>query len=384
VEWATTRSPDGRPENAGVLLDKLLQAEKVIRSGSSYQDLSTQQTMVMPAGMLIGSDDETQAFGSGALAGLNRKVPIDNPIAALKEISSNRRSRGFWIFGITILLAVLGATAGWFFSSGPGSLAAVPATAGMAPADAQAIIEQAGFTATVVETNDATVAVGKVIDTDPKGGSSVTRGAEVKIMVSLGPKIVDTPAFAGMTEAAAKKKAQDLGFKLKDPTQQFSADVAKGAVIAAVDGKGAALPAKYPVGGEVQFVVSLGAIPPVAGLTVADATKALTDAGLVVGATNEEFSDVPAGTVISLSVPEGVVTTGTNVTLIVSKGPDLVTVPNVVGKSIKDAIAVLEAAGFGFSTEVDQELWDAKAVRSQNPAGDSKAKRGAVVTISNR
>ena len=385
VEWATTRSPDGRPENAGVLLDKLLQAEKVIRSGSSYQDLSTQQTMVMPAGMLIGSDDETQAFGTGALAGLNRKAAIDNPVAALKEISSNRRSRGFWIFGITIVLAVLGATAGWFFSSGPGSLVAVPATAGMAPASAQQIVEQAGFTAKIVETNDATVAVGKVIDTDPKGGSSVTRGATVKILVSLGPKIVDTPTFAGMTETEAKKKAEDLGFKLKPSTSQFSADVAKGKVISALDGAGAPLPAKYPVGGEVHFVVSLGAIPPVEGLSVADATKALTDAGLVVGATNEEFSDsVAAGNVISLAVPEGAVTTGTNVTLVVSKGPDLVTVPNVVGKSIKDAIAVLEAAGFGFSTEVDQELWDAKAVRSQNPAGDSKAKRGSVVTISNR
>jgi serine/threonine-protein kinase len=119
-------------------------------------------------------------------------------------------------------------------------------------------------------------------------------------------------------------------------------------------------------------------------LTVADATKALTDAGLIVGATNEEFSDVTAGTVISLAVPEGTVTTGTNVTLVVSKGPDLVTVPNVVGKSIQDAIAVLESAGFGFATEVDQELWDAKAVRSQSPAGDSKAKRGTVITISNR
>lgn len=385
VEWATTRSPDGRPENAGILLDKLLQAEKVIRSGSSYQDLSTQQTMVMPAGMLIGSDDETKAFGTGALAGLNRKVPSDNPIAALQEISSNRRSRGFWIFGIIIVLALFGGTAGWFFSSGPGSLVSVPATAGMAPADAQAIIEKDGFTTKLVETNDATVAVGKVIDSDPKGGTSVARGSTIKILVSVGPKIVDTPTFAGLTETEAKKKAEELGFKLKTSSQHFSADVAKGKVISAVDGAGAALPAKYPVGGQVQFVVSLGAIPPVAGLTVADATKALTDVGLVVGATSEEFSDtVASGSVISLAVPEGSVTTGTNVTLVVSKGPDLVTVPNVVGKSIKDAIAVLESAGFGFATEVDQELWDAKAVRSQSPAGDSKAKRGTVVTISNR
>ena len=385
VEWATTRSPEGRPENAGVLLDKLLQAEKVIRTGSSYQDLSTQQTMVMPAGMLIGSDDETQAFGTGALAGLNRKAPINNPVAALKEISSTRRSRGFWIFGITIVLAVLGATAGWFFSSGPGSLSTIPATAGMAPTDAQKLVEEAGFTAKLVEANDSTVAVGKVIDTDPKGGSSVTRGATVKIMVSLGPKIVDTPAFAGMTEADAKKKAQELGFKLKDPSQQFSADVAKGSVIAAVDGKGQPLPAKYPVGGEVQFVVSLGAIPPVAGLTVADATKALTDAGLVVGATSEEFSDTVAkGSVISLSVPEGAVTKGTNVTLVVSKGPDLVEVPNVSGGGLdfNEAIAKLQAAGFTYSTDVDPALFSKRTVKTQTPAAGTQAKRGSNVYIS--
>jgi eukaryotic-like serine/threonine-protein kinase len=385
VEWATTRSPDGRPENAGVLLDKLLQAEKVIRSGSSYQDLSTQQTMVMPAGMLLGSDDETKAFGTGALAGLNRKNAVDNPVAALKEISSRRRSRGFWILMVTILLAALGGTAGWFFSSGPGSLVTVPATAGMAPAQAKQIIEQEGFITKVIETNDATVAIGKVIATDPKAGSAVARGATIKIQVSIGPKIIDTPAFAGMSEADANKKALELGLKLLGPAKQFSADVAGGKVISALGPDGAALPAKYPVGGEVKFVVSLGTIPAVAGLSLADATKALTDVGLVVGATSEEFSDtVPQGSVVSLALPEGTVTTGTNVTLVVSKGADLVTVPNVVGKSIKDAIAALEASGFGFSTEVDQELWDAKAVRSQNPAGDSKAKRGTVVTISNR
>jgi serine/threonine-protein kinase len=255
----------------------------------------------------------------------------------------------------------------------------------MAPADAQAIIEKAGFTATVVETNDATVAVGKVIDTDPKGGSSVTRGAAVKILVSLGPKIIDTPAFAGMTEADAKKKAQDLGFKLKDPSQQFSADVAKGSIIAALDGKGAPLPAKYPEGGEVQLVVSLGAIPPVEGLTVADATKALTDAGLVVGANSEEFSDnVAKGSVISLSVPEGPATKGTNVTLVVSKGPDLVEVPNVSGGGMdfNEAIAKLQAAGFTYSTDVDPALFDRRTVKTQTPAAGTQAKRGSNVFIS--
>ncbi len=384
VAWATTRSPEGRPENAGILLDKLLQAEKVIRSGSSYQDLSTQQTMVMPAGILASSDDETQVLGKGALAGLNRRV-TDDPVGTLTEISHTRRSRGYWIFGFTLLLALLGAGAGWFFSSGPGSLAVIPAVAGLAPADAQQIIEAEGFTTKLTEVNDPAVAIGKVIGTDPAEKTAVTKGSLITIKVSLGPKIIDTPAFAGMTEADATRSAKELGFGVKTAAKQFSADVAAGTVIAALDAAGAPLPAKYPVGDEVQFVVSLGAIPDVAGMTATEATTKLTGVGLVVGASAEEFSDtVPSGSVISVTVPEGTVTTGTNVTLIVSKGPDLVEVPNVStgAMDFTEAINVLQAAGFTYSTDVDSALFAKRTVKTQTPAAGTMAKRGSNVFIS--
>jgi serine/threonine-protein kinase len=212
----------------------------------------------------------------------------------------------------------------------------------------------------------------------------VLRGSTISILVSLGPKIVDTPAFAGMPETEAIRTAQELGFVITDPQKQFSADVPATNVIAALGPDGAPLPATYPVGGAVTFVISLGPIPNVVGQSAADATKALTGVGLVVGSTSEEFSDAAVGTVIAMNVPEGVVTQGTNVSLVISKGPDLVEVPGVVGRSIADAIAALQAAGFAYSTEVDQELWDSKAVRSQSPAGGQLAKRGSTVTISNR
>lgn len=385
VAWATTRSPEGRPENAGILLDKLLQAEKGIRSGSTYSDLSTQQTMIMPAGMLVGSDDETAAYSTGALAGLNRKAPVDHPVEALKEVSAGRRTKGFWIFGLTIVLAVLGATAGWFFSSGPGSLSVIPAVAGLAPTDAQAVIEKQGFTTELAEQNDSTVAKGTVIGTDPPEGTAVRNGSTIKVIVSAGPKIIDTPAFAGMKDTEATAKAKELGFVVKDPVKQFSADVASGVVISALGPDGAALPAQYPVGGEVHFVVSLGAVPSVAGMSAADATKALTAVGLVVGSSSEEFSDtVPAGSVISLSVPEGVVTTGTNVSLVVSKGPDLVEVPAVANMNMdfNEAIAKLQAAGFTYSTDVDPALFAKRTVKTQNPAAGQKVKRGSNVFIS--
>jgi serine/threonine-protein kinase len=383
VEWATQRSPDGRPENAAILLDKLLQAEKVIRSGGSYSDMSTQQTMIMPAGMLA-DDDETRAFATGALAGLNKKSAIDNPVEALQEVSSTRRTKGVWIFALTIVLAILGGAAGWFFTSGPGAFSTIPVVSGMAPANAQSVIEEAGFTTKLVEKNDATIAAGKVIGTDPEGGTAVLRGSTISILVSLGPKIVDTPTFAGMPETEAVRTAQELGFVINDPQKQFSADVPATNVISALGPDGAPLPATYPVGGAVTFVISLGPIPNVVGQSAADATKALTGVGLIVGSTSEEFSDAAVGTVIAMNVPEGVVTQGTNVSLVISKGPDLVEVPGVVGRSIADAIAALQGAGFAYSTEVDQELWDSKAVRSQSPAGGQLAKRGSTVTISNR
>ena len=103
------------------------------------------------------------------------------------------------------------------------------------------------------------------------------------------------------------------------------------------------------------------------------------------GSTSEEFNDTVAkGSVISLSLPEGPATKGTNVTLVVSKGPDLVDVPNVSNGSMdfNEAIAALQAAGFTYSTDVDPGLFDRRTVKTQTPAAGSPAKRGSNVFIS--
>ena len=64
------------------------------------------------------------------------------------------------------------------------------------------------------------------------------------------------------------------------------------------------------------------------------------------------FSDtVQKGQVVSTSPPAGAdAPKGSKVTVNVSKGPDLVTVPNVVGKSAVDAEKALNAAGLVVSS----------------------------------
>jgi eukaryotic-like serine/threonine-protein kinase len=92
------------------------------------------------------------------------------------------------------------------------------------------------------------------------------------------------------------------------------------------------------------------AVPKVIGSAQKLAEQALTDAGLVPKST-QAASDKDVGTVISVSPDEGTpVDKGSDVTLIISAGPDQVQVPDVSGLKQDDAITALNKAGFPLIT----------------------------------
>jgi serine/threonine-protein kinase len=111
------------------------------------------------------------------------------------------------------------------------------------------------------------------------------------------------------------------------------------------------------------------------------AEKTLKDLGLEVDRSNKTSESVAKGLVIS-TTPEGGASTfrGETVELVVSKGPPLVVVPNVVGRNEAEARAALEDAGFVVS--VNKPLgFVVFGVNSQNPRGGTKAPKGSTVTI---
>ena len=71
------------------------------------------------------------------------------------------------------------------------------------------------------------------------------------------------------------------------------------------------------------------------------------------------------------------------VTIFVSTGPDMATVPDVEGESQGKATADLQAAGFGVDvkSEPAQNNNDVGNVLNQDPAPNAKAKKGSTVTI---
>jgi serine/threonine-protein kinase len=281
-------------------------------------------------------------------------------------------------------LAALAGTTGWYFGAGPGSLASIPVVAGQTAEQAVALIEAEGFQTRIAEKSSLTVPLGLATGTDPTEEQQVTKGSLITIFISTGPKILDVPVFAGLTEEAAKKLATDTGFTLGESIKQFSGDIAAGMVIEALDAAGAALPPTYPEAQQVTFVISVGAVPSVVGLGLSEATEKLTSAGLVISGTTESFSDtVESGVVISQSVPEGAVRPGAGIGLDVSKGEDLVEVPNVMGLTIAQASAKLQELGFGFTTNVPAIWYNRLEVTVQSPKAGDRVKRGSTIDIRN-
>jgi hypothetical protein len=127
------------------------------------------------------------------------------------------------------------------------------------------------------------------------------------------------------------------------------------------------------------------AVPAVAGLTQQAAQAAIAGAGLAVGAVSQANSGtVPAGLVISSSPAAGAsVSPGSAVALVVSTGPTLVPVPNVVGLTQAAATTAISAAGYvvGGITQANSATVPAGSVISSNPAAGATIAAGSPVAL---
>jgi len=123
-------------------------------------------------------------------------------------------------------------------------------------------------------------------------------------------------------------------------------------------------------------------VPRVTGMNVMQAQEALRQAGLESIIVGNPFNEQPAGTVLSQDPPDGtMVKQNFTVRLVISKGPQMVVVPNVVGQTAAQAELALTNAGFYVSVQEDfSDQWAAGTVMSQDPSG-GKLESGQTVTI---
>ncbi|HEV2126338.1 MAG TPA: PASTA domain-containing protein, partial [Chloroflexota bacterium] len=143
--------------------------------------------------------------------------------------------------------------------------------------------------------------------------------------------------------------------------------------------------ARLEIGKPVRVIVSKGpqrvAVPNVVGATFAEATERLAAAGFKVQRQDEYNDRAVTGTVFQ-QAPTGEADAGSTVTVRVSLGRNLITVPEVRGRSEQDARQALEREGFKVDVEYDRFAGvDPGQVFVTDPAPQARLERGSSVTI---
>lgn len=160
-------------------------------------------------------------------------------------------------------------------------------------------------------------------------------------------KTVPTPNIVGQTTAAATETLSKSGLTLVITEEQFSEDVPADQIISSDPQAGGGTREAGAVGAIISKGPERYVIPDVQGLTVVEATAALTGANLVIGATTQVFADqVPAAAVVGTNPTIGSeVKPGTSVDISVSKGPKPVPIPDLAGKKATAATSTLTDLG---------------------------------------
>jgi serine/threonine-protein kinase len=180
------------------------------------------------------------------------------------------------------------------------------------------------------------------------------------------------PQVEGIDHVVAEQQLR-AAYLAPKITEELNNTVPVGAVIRTDPVQGQ----KVLRGAGITVVVSKGkpTVPNVAqGVAPSDAGKAIRDAGLVPRTDDaaNQFSDtVPNGTVFGLNPGPGTrLDGGGTVTIVLSKGPAPKQVPNVVGKTKEEAVAILKAAGFQPSetTEFSDKVDGGHVISTSPPA----------------
>jgi serine/threonine-protein kinase len=379
VALSTARDPDQRPADAGAFLEQVRAAHG--RLTPVELDHRPQGGSAEGEGVSTVAVDQTAALPVPERALVPAAAP-GREVQRRRDRSGARPWPASWRWAAAALgLLLVTAVAGWWFLAGPGSSTVVPTVVGRTFEQAESQLAAAHLGVKRVDAFDESVAKGSVISADPGAGAEVARNTTVTVTVSQGPERYAVPNLVGRTTAEAEERLKESRLALGSSSEAFDEKVPAGQIVSTTPKAGTQLKR----GAAVNVVVSKGRQPiqvtDFTGQPADQAVAALTDAGLTVDATKQEFStDVPKGAVISQNPAGGTLFRGDQVVLVVSKGPEMVKVPNVQGKQVPEARKILEDAGF--KVKVENFMGGIfGTVRSQSPGADADAPKGSVVTL---
>jgi len=379
---ATAPNPDQRPKDAEQLLTKVRDIQAKLDPKRRQMSLELDLPPVLPKISKRSKVSLGSAFGE--LKEKTNQLISTKPIHVTKAEDSVRTkkrkvSRRVKRNRIIALLILLGMILGGYQLLGVGKVS-VPSLVGMSQSEAKETLSNMGLSTEVIEEiYSEDIAKGKVISSSPGGGGRISPAGTVGLLLSKGQERIEIPAMTDLTPDIATQKISALGLTIGDINEVFDMKVKSGFVVGTDPKSGE----KVKRNSVVNIIVSKGvekiALVSYIGKGGDEALSELTNSGFDVKVVYKFSDKVFKGQVIS-QTPEvsDSIELGSKVELVLSKGPEFVFVPNVLGKTKNDASLDIENLGLKVVTKGTGK------VNNISPAIGTKVKQGSVITLTLR
>ena len=383
VHAATAPNPDHRPKDAEELLNKFREIQAQIDPKKRQMSLE----LDLPPSMMKSVTKRGKVSVGSALEGLKEKTsqlistkPIkvskpEDSIGTKKRKVSKRVKRN----RIIALLLLIGLVFGGFKLLNIGKIS-VPSLVGMSQTEASKSLEPLGLDLEIIEeVFSEDIPKGRIIASEPGGGGKISPDEKVGLILSKGQERILIPRLNGLTPDVASAQLSSLGLTVGEINEIFDMKIAAGYVIATEPKETMAVKRKAIVNLIVSKGVEQISLQSYVGKGGEQALSELTEMGFDVDAAYKFSDSVFKGQVISQS-PEKMesIGKGSKINLTISKGPEFVFVPNVLGKNKNDASLDLENLGLRV------KIKGSGKVNNISPAIGAKVKQGAVITLTLR
>ena len=242
------------------------------------------------------------------------------PVVEMEEEKPVKKRRKWpWII-LLLLVSIVGIMAFVFLQSSPKEVQ-VPDVTNLTEAAAKTKLADAKLNVTdVIPVKSDEIESGKVIETNPKAGSTVKEKSKITIKVSSGKEAITMKDYRNKNYEAARDELKKLGFTV-EKQEENSDSVESGKVISQSIAPNQKVEGKDPV---ITLVVSKGEssikMANLTGYTRAGAIEYANSNNLTLTITEEE-NEATIDTVIRQSIREGAeVKKGTALTIVLSKG----------------------------------------------------------------
>ncbi len=411
VARATARDPDLRPADARVLLHQVRRVRHALDRGiHSDPDLMSDLTPTTPVGggrtptgelpaqiiephdlSSLGHhydddgfyDQERDARIVPAQPHPRRGAPPPGATPTRSSAAAHPRRhsrRGRILLIVVLVLAATAALGGWYL--GVARYTSAPGVINLSQAAARVKLDKAGLSMKVSEeAYTENVRKGYVISTDPAPGGRIHKDSTVNAVISLGPERHEVPDVRGQTLDDAQRVLDEEKLAYGEGIRRFSETVPAGQVIGTDPTPGTLLRRNTAV----DVITSKGPkpvkIPDYAGKPAEAAEKALVKLGFKVDTAVVNSDTVPKGRVVSQSPSSGTGKKGDVISLMVSEGPVMVEVPDVIGSGLDAAKAELEAAGFKVTVRRASLFVGVQYVVTTDPARGTMAPKGSTIVV---